>query len=180
MKTLARLLPVALVGCLAPSPDKEVVPAGPGSLVINEAVWSSLRLDGTTDPHDWVELYNPTSDRIVDAAGCVLTDGGKDHRLQIPAGTFVQPHAFLLLEKADTPDEAGGLRYAFGFSHDETVRLLDARGDMLDSVSLEGRPAGKSVGRFPDGAGSPQPLLDVTPGAANLPATSGCPSALGP
>ena len=168
MKTVAVLLPALLASCLAPASDAPVVPAAPGLLVINEVTWSRLGPDGAMDPADWVELFNPAADRAVDVGECVLKDDNDEHHLTLPKGMIVAPRAFLVMRKAASPAVAGGLRYGFGLARDDSVRLFDAHGTLLDFVSFDGLPMGQSKGRYPDGLGSAHPLPSSTPGEANV------------
>jgi spore coat protein CotH len=119
-----------------PDPDPEDLQLAPRDLVINEIAPLGA---GT----GFVELFNPTNSDV-DA-------GGRQIRLEPESrGLFVIP--------ADRTVEAGGfLRFhesSLGFELDEiTTLLLTTDGDhFIDALNPRTTSAGRSTGRFPDGA----------------------------
>ena len=130
-------------------------------LVINEVAAKG-------DPLDWFELHN-TSPEPVALDGFVvaddLTDAGK--RVAFPAGTTIQPGAYLQFEL----DKEGWPGFALGGDEELGIWLLDgtlvARVDWNEGQS----PDGQSYARVPDATGDFRIVEDPTPGAANQPST---------
>ncbi|GMV38572.1 MAG: hypothetical protein AMXMBFR64_02880 [Myxococcales bacterium] len=131
---------------------------GSGAVVINEVAPNPV-----APGEDWVELFNPGS-VAVDISGWTMTDDDPLHIYEFPAGTVVQPGAYLLLNRG----EIGS--FDFGLGTDDAVFLysgsknLEAFSDWGDGDA----PQGASWGRFPNGSGPFKTLLTPTPGAANV------------
>jgi hypothetical protein len=107
-------------------------PLGPGDL-----------LDGSFEPSDWIELYNP-SKMTVDLGGWYLTDdAGLKTKWRFPASTVLQPGSFLIVfasgkTLAENPanypfvDPAGYLHTNFSLSKEgEYLGLIDADGTTI-------------------------------------------------
>jgi hypothetical protein len=131
--------------------------AGYAGLVINEVAAAG-------EPSDWFELYNGGA-ATIDLSGVTFSDDDADRaKGKIAAGTTLAPGAYLAV---DVSDEAAG----FKLSSDERLGLYAPSGAPIDLIDWEegSSPAGKSLGRIPNGAG-PFVTLDVpTRGAANVP-----------
>ncbi|WP_116952543.1 lamin tail domain-containing protein [Jiangella endophytica] len=112
---------------------------------------------------DWVELYNP-GDEVVDLSGWKLQDdqdrGPEDY--VFPAGTVIPAGWYLVLDAAE--DDTPG--FEFGLGAADTVRLSDAGGGLVDSLSWT-EHAATSYGRCPDGTGEVRQTATATRGEAN-------------
>ena len=145
------------------SPDAEGADPGTAAvdvgLVINEVAAKG-------DPLDWFELHNPSPDPVAldgfEVADS-LSDAGK--RVAFPAGTTIQPGAYLQLSL----DKDGWPGFALGGDEELGIWLLD--GTHVDSVDWdEGHsPDGQSYARVPDATGDFQTVNNPTPSAANQP-----------
>lgn len=110
-------------------------------IVINEIMYNAAE---DADPEDWVELYNP-SETAIDISNWVLKDEDNDHRYTFPAGTNISPkgyitavqntEAFSLLYSVSSPIY-GDLGFGLSGGSDQ-VRLYDAKGALVDSVSYD-------------------------------------------
>jgi len=114
---------------------------------------------------EFVELYNPSPTEAVDLSGWRL-DGVA---LNIPPGTVILPHGYVLLARSDTAFRAeyGSGKFVAGqykgtlADTGEAVVLRNRNGAIVSSVSYE------SVGPWPAGAaggGSSLELIDPTQG----------------
>jgi methionine-rich copper-binding protein CopC len=114
------------------------------------------------DPADWIELYN--ADAVaVDLAGWRLRDDDEAHGYDLPAGTTLEPGAYLVVERGD----AG---FDFGLGGADAALLYDAAGRLADAtVWLEGEsPVDGSWGRFPNGTGDFSTRYAASKGGENL------------
>jgi hypothetical protein len=115
---------------------------------------------------EWIELYNG-SGRSMDIGGWSLDLGrGRGRAFRIPRGTLLRPGAFLVLYRAQTGlalDDAAG-----------QVRLLDAAGRLVDSMTYGALLPDRSVSRDALGAWRADRL--ASPGGANLPPASATPT----
>jgi hypothetical protein len=118
--------------------------------------------DGVADELDeWIELYNAGTS-AVDLGGWSLDDAeASDAAYVLPAGVTLEPGAFLVLYRQET-----------GISLDDdgdTVRLLDASGELVGTVTFGPLDADASYSRAE--AGDWHTSLLPSPGAPNaLPA----------
>jgi hypothetical protein len=116
---------------------------------------------------EWIELYNGNG-KPVDISGWSLDVGrGRGRAYRIPRGTILRPGAYLVLHRLQTNlalDDASG-----------QVRLVDAAGRLVDSVSYGALPPDRSASRDAFGAwhtdGRP------SPGGPNLPPATATPTA---
>jgi hypothetical protein len=115
---------------------------------------------------EWIELYNG-SGRSMDIGGWSLDLGrGKGRAFRIPRGTLLRPGAYLVLYRAQTGlalDDANG-----------QVRLLDAAGRLVDSVTYGALLPDRSISR--DALGAWRADRSPSPGAANLVPASATPT----
>ena len=108
-------------------------------------------------PGDWVELVN-NGVAAVDVSGFVLTDNDVTHTYAIPAGTTIDPGAYLVLEEADL---------GFGLGGADSARLYAADGTtLLDSYDWTSHAA-TTYGRCPDGTGDFATTQVATKGGTN-------------
>jgi len=138
-------------------PDAKAVNA----VIINEINYHSA---DPFDPGDWVELYN-AYDLSVDVSGWVFKDGEFEHSFVIPEGTALPPGGYLVLgQDVDAFSTAfpAVTRFVGGFNFGlnnggETLRLLDARGEVVDSVSYDDQTPWPTE---PDGNGPTLSLIN--------------------
>lgn len=129
------------------------------NVVINEFLASST---GTNV--DFIELYNH-SNEAVDISGCYLADNrnplaSDSRKFRIPNGTIIPPRGFVTF----TQTQMGLALNSAG----ESIFLWDPDMTMvIDAVKFEGQDAGRSTGRYPDGADEFYPLQTPTPSAPN-------------
>lgn len=87
---------------------------------------------------DWIELHNNTN-MTMDVSGLHLSDDPqKPQKWQIPEGTLVAPHKYLIIwaDKKDT--KANALHTNFKLSQKgETVTLSHRTGEMIDSITYK-------------------------------------------
>lgn len=148
----------------APSDVEGDVPPAP-RVTVNEVVAKAA----ASGP-DWVELFN-AGDAAADLSGVTLRDDDDAHVYELPAGTTLEPGAFLVLEGSGG---TGPWVFEFGLGKADAVRLFDADGAPLDDTAwLDGdAPEGASWGRYPDGTGVFDTLPTPTPGAPNVPGST--------
>jgi hypothetical protein len=129
---------------------------GDGALVINE-------IAAQGDPSDWVEVKN-TGTSEVSLTGVVLSQD-VPATLMVPVGEGLADVLAAGAYKLVYLDDAA----AFRLGAAETLHLVDADGNALDSVSwIDGdSPKGGSFGRIPDGTGTSKALGVPTPGEEN-------------
>lgn len=123
------------------------------------------------EPGDWVELTNVGAEPV-DLGGFVLKDGEDDHSYAIPAGTAVEPGAFIVLDELTDGVEAG---FDFGLGGGASVRLFAADGTTVVDSHTWASHATTTYGRCPDGTGEFLTTSGPTKGAANV-----CPGILSP
>jgi hypothetical protein len=134
-------------------------PLAPASgVVINE--WFANPVAGGDD---WLELHN-TSDKTVALQGLTLSVSNAIYRIPtlsfIPAGGFVQLFA---AEKIGADQLGFKLPAAGG-----TIRLYDANGQQLNSVTYGAQVEGVSEGRLPDASQAFTKFRgSLSPGASN-------------
>lgn len=123
----ALALPLAGLGSvLAPSPPAAAAPTGASTVVISEVE------SDNGDPGDWVELAN-TGAEAVDVSGWAMKDDKDDRIWTIPAGTVIEPGAFLVLDEESSANPTG---FDFGLGKADQVRLYLADGTtMVDEVA---------------------------------------------
>jgi phosphatidylserine/phosphatidylglycerophosphate/cardiolipin synthase-like enzyme len=109
---------------------------------------------------EWIELYN-RGNSTVEFGNWSLDDipDGGSRPYRIPAGTSIAPGGFLLFNGSTT-------RLSLGNDGD-SVRLLDAAGNVVDSRSFGAAGYDVSFGRFPDGGAQWRTFNSPTPGASN-------------
>jgi hypothetical protein len=116
---------------------------------------------------EWVELHNANG-RAVDIGGWSLDTGrGRGRAYRIPRGTVLRPGSYLTLYRLQTNlalDDAAG-----------QVRLLDAAGRLIDSVSYGALLSDRSLSR--DARGLWHADWAPSPGDPNLPPSIATPAA---
>lgn len=111
-------------------------------LVLNEIGHSSIeKVNGS----DWVELYNPT-DADINLKGWTITNGMESYSfpsIYVPAGGF----KVIFLAGTDQ----GGVYAPFTIGSGDTLAISDAKGNLIDSVSIYTKASTSHLGRYPDG-----------------------------
>lgn len=133
----------------------EPIPVGAPRVVVNEVKAQEFG----DDLNDWIELYND-GDAAADLAGWYFSDNNDENRYTFAEGTMLEPGGFLVIEQS--------VDFAFGIGRDDSARLFDATGTIIDQTTWT-RPAADTGtwGRFPDGTGAFETLATPTRGAAN-------------
>lgn len=135
-----------------------------GTITINELVASSDSTSGTPDNageyDDWIELYN-TTDEEVDLAGAYLSDSKTDFKKwQFPIGTSIPANGYLIVW-ADGDEEQSGIHTSFKLNKGgDELRLSNADGSVVDSVSFESLETNVALARVPNGTG---PFVEQAP-----------------
>ena len=120
----------------------------------------------------FIELYNSTLNDIV-LESCFLSDTElKPLRYPIPDGTIIPAYGFLVFY-ADAEASQSNLHTPFKMDEDgESILLCQKVGNevnILDSVSFDFLFNKNSFGKYTDGIGKWQHMVNQTPGAANKP-----------
>ncbi len=126
-------------------------------------------LASSSKSNDWIELYNGTSE-AVDLSGWGLSDNaGRPRKWQFPAGTTVQPGAYLgvFANGMDAVTE-GRIQTNYRLSTDGgySVVLSEPSGRIVDRLFVPMQYEDISYGRTDDGTGL-RFFTTVTPGAGN-------------
>ena len=147
-------------------------PAALPQLRVNEilAYNCSTNTDPAGDYDDWVELYNADT-AALNVGGLYLTDDpGIPRQWQIPAGTTIPGHGFLLVWCDNEPAE-GPLHATFQLSvGGEGVGIFDTDSNgnvLIDFLSYPTLAGDVAYGRYPDGDAHAELLTNVTPLAPN-------------
>ncbi|HWN95968.1 MAG TPA: lamin tail domain-containing protein, partial [Methylomirabilota bacterium] len=141
-----------------------VTNSGPGALfpvVINEWMADNAGPNGLADPadglfQDWFELFNPNTN-AVNLTGFFLTDDLlQPTKWQIPFGTLIAPHGFLLVWADNQPIQNGGtnghLHAAFQLgAGGEAIGLFSPGGVAQHALVFGAQIENVSQGLFPDG-----------------------------
>lgn len=120
----------------------------------------------SSDPQggsDWAEIYN-YGDSLVDISGWVILDDKGTVRIEEKAttpvadGTVLMPGEIYVFEEDQD--------FTFGLGKQDTVTILDASGEVIDSHSWDGHASG-SLQRIPNGTGEFRDVLDASKGELN-------------
>ena len=130
-------------------PRLQVARANAGGVYISELMASS-----DEHPHDWLEVYNASS-QAADISGWGLSDDAASPRkYRFPQGTVIQPGDHLTLYLSGVAGTTGGVLCAsFRLSADGGygLTLSDASGALLDRVFVPEQYTGISYARMEDG-----------------------------
>lgn len=148
-------------------------PVGELPLVINEfmASNSSSHRDPQGQYDDWIEIYND-GDYQIDLGGMYLTDDFNEPKLwripdSYPAQTTIAPHGYLVIW-ADKDTSDGPLHADFELrAEGEQIGLIDAVGNLIDSIVFGAQTANTSLGRYPDSTNNWRSFSTPTPEAEN-------------
>lgn len=150
----------AMLAALAVSASGIAIAATPSIALGAEAgvVVNEIWYDGS--PVDAIELYNASA-ASVDLSGWAVMDDKRTERGEIPAGTMLEPGAFLVLAK-----DAAPLGFPFGLGKGDEVVLVDAAGQDVDKYKYEATAPLSDWSRCADG-GEWAHATEVTLGAPN-------------
>ena len=115
-----------IAGALSAPLAAAVVGAAPAQAADTDVVISEVESSDPDGGEDWVELQN-TGTEPVDVSGWYLKDDNDDRTWQIPAGTVIEPGAFLVLDHEKAVP--GG--FDFGLGGEDAARLFAADGTTL-------------------------------------------------
>jgi hypothetical protein len=110
------------------------LPANAGDVIITEFMAKS---QASSDPGEWVELYNPTAGTF-SLAGCILKDKGADKHTF--GALTIGPGKYLLLAKSAVPAENHGLpeplyKYSsFSLANTPDSIILECNAKEIDGV----------------------------------------------
>ena len=144
-----------------------------GPLVINEFLASNGSWiedpDEAGEYPDWIELYNPAGNEVVDLGGMYLTDDlSEPTKWRIPQGVTIEVGGYLLFW-ADDDDEQGDRHTNFELDKGgEEIGLFKADGvTLIDSITFGRQAVDVSHGRYPNGDNDWRFSAIPTPGASN-------------
>ncbi|MCF8369779.1 MAG: CotH kinase family protein [Bacteroidales bacterium] len=108
------------------------------SIVINEINYNA---NGSFDPNDWIELYNP-DETDADLSAWTFKDEDNGHQFTIPAGTIIEGKNYLVLCRDTStfhsffPSSINAIGdLGFGLSSNgELMRLYHSSGYLVDSL----------------------------------------------
>ncbi len=144
--------------------DPTDVPIQKGVLVINEIL--------STGSPDWIEIYNPNSQRIkMEGGKWFITDNlGNPEKFQLP-DTAIKANGYLLIPCDGTGVQGATIETNFSLSSaGEEAGLFYKQGSLItviDSTTFPALPSGTSFGRQPNGTGSFKTLNKQSPEATN-------------
>jgi len=138
------------------------------NLKINELLASADRDPVDNTPKDWIEIYNPTDQRV-ELTGYILTDDAMGGSRWVFPQAAIEPHAFLLVWASGKNRRVGDeIHTNFALSRSgESVALRDPDGELIDSVYFGRQRVDVSYGRQPDGGESWFYFDEPTPGYDN-------------
>ena len=140
-----------------------------GTLIVNEictANHQSLASEALGSP-DWVELYNGSS-KALNLKGYGLTDNPKQSYKYTLPEVVLEPGGYLLVYFTGGSEAADNDPFCTGFGlsrYGESLLLVDANYNLLDSVEVPSLEADVSYARGADGSWGYAVL--PTPGEAN-------------
>lgn len=161
-----------VVACFEPIAPDASNPLPP--VVINEvSAANSIYVCDYLKKHDWLELYNTTSEPI-DLTGMYLTDKvGKPQKWQISAegseaSTVIPAHGYKLIwcDKLASDRELHA-PFLLGNEDNSQVMLSAEDGSWKSVLTYSAHEGTSSVGRYPDGADQVYLMTRTTPGSTN-------------
>ena len=143
-------------------------------LVINEFVTRNRTgiQDGTGAYPDWIELYNPTDERVF-LEGWSLTDDWGERQRHVLQKISIPARDWLVLF-ADADTNQGVLHLGFSLEQSgEEIGLYDPDGGVVDELSYDFFEEDTSMARTVDGGPEWENRLQPTPGHSNQPNPDG-------
>ena len=139
-----------------PGEDPDTPGESESAVLINEVQGATI--DG--EQTDFIELYNP-SDADIDISGYRLQDDkGAEEEYVVADGTVLGAGAIMVFYKDET------FTFGLGGSGD-IVTVLDADGNLVDSIEYPEMEDGSSYARIPDGSSNWSVCTEPTPGESN-------------
>ncbi len=143
-----------------------------GTIVINEWMPNNRFsiLDAQGDASDWVEIYNPTGERV-SLKGYALSDDAENlFKWTFPDDTEILPDGYILIFVSGKDEIIEGqLHTNFSLSDGETLYLIEPNAAIADIAEIEDLPGNVSIGRTEDGYGY---FSLPTPGKENTTAST--------
>ncbi len=104
-------------------------------------------LDKDGDPCDFIEIYNPTNEKV-DLSGMFLSDDGLEFdKWQFPQGVCIEAGGYLTVLASGKNISDGEIHTNFKLSEaDKTIMLSSTRGSLIHQVDILPAPSGISVG----------------------------------
>ena len=139
------------------------------SIVINEiAASNTTYLDENGRSSDWLELYNRSEETISISDWYLSDDASKPKKWQFPIQSIAPKEFFLLFASdKDRKTSTPFLHTNFKLKTGETLYLLDASGDLQDSLYIPAIDTDQTIGCFPDGELAYKIFTIGSPNAAN-------------
>jgi hypothetical protein len=133
------------------------VAAAAADVVINEIMASNTTTaaDNVGEYDDWIELYNK-SNQSIDLSGWYITDNPKNNldKFRIPQGTTIPPNGYMVFwADEDSIQGIAHLNFKLAASG-ETLWLLNAAAQLVDSLSFGVQNVNISLARVPNGTGN--------------------------
>jgi hypothetical protein len=120
--------------------------------------------DETCNGEDWVELINRNNDggaTTVDLTDYILhDDNGAADGIAFPEGTLLEAGEYLIVCRNQD--------FSFGIGRNDIVTLLDANGEIVDSVELKGDSPESSLSTYAYFEGDFMYTTVMTPGEDNV------------
>ena len=107
------------------------------NLKINELLASADRDRVGNTPKDWIEIYNPTDQRV-ELTGYILTDDAMGGSRWVFPQAAIEPHAFLLVWASGKNRRVGDeIHTNFALSRSgESVALRDPDGELIPAEGM--------------------------------------------
>jgi len=133
-----------------PTPSKGKLNKVTSPVVINE-----VQSNPKEGENDWVELANPTSEKI-DVSNFIIKDNKDEDSYIIKEGTTIEPYGFLVINDL-----------SFGLGKNDSVRLYDNNSELLGETTWSGH-TNPTWGLYPNFNGSEyKNTKEETPGKPN-------------
>jgi hypothetical protein len=152
-----------------------MVAPGEPFVALNELTSEEVLEGRFAGPNDAIELHN-AGDVAADLSGWLLSDDPTfafESTYVFPAGTMLEPGDFMVLLSFDADTMTGVLPFGISDTQEEMISLADARGGVVDAVSVDGSYARISYCRVPDASGA-WLQCEQTFGAANVASDTVC------
>ena len=132
---------------------------GKKNKVISPVVINEVQSNDPNGGPDWVELANPTAEKL-DISGLVLKDNKDKDPYTIPEGTTIPANGYLVIYQ----DDSGAKGFAFGLGKGDSVRLFEDGEQLAAATWPDGSHTSPTWGLYPDVNGSSyQNTLEATP-----------------
>ena len=135
---------------------------------INEISASNeIFINDSFKKHDWIELYNTTSEPY-NASGMYLTDNiSKPHKYAIPYGTMIPANGYLVIWCDNESGTQLHANFKLGNKETSAIYLTAADDSWTDTLTYSPHQGYQSFGRYPDGDNTLYTFSRPTIGKAN-------------